>query len=72
MVSQSFGFMQEEVLAAFALYLHGLHDGTGGLMKGCSRLFETCLPPQGFLYLGVVLTATVFAMPRDRRAAVTV
>ncbi len=64
MVSQSFGFMQEEVLAAVPLFIFmGYMTEQAGLMERLFEAFRNILAPlKGSLYLGVVLTATVFAM----------
>ena len=64
MVSQSFGFMQEEVLAAVPLFIFmGYMTEQAGLMERLFEAFRNMLAPlKGSLYLGVVLTATVFAM----------
>jgi tripartite ATP-independent transporter DctM subunit len=64
MVSQSFGFMQEEVLAAVPLFIFmGYMTEQAGLMERLFEAFRNLLAPlKGSLYLGVVLTATVFAM----------
>ena len=64
MVSQTFGFMQEEVLAAVPLFIFmGYMTEQAGLMERLFKAFRLILAPlRGSLYLGVVLTATVFAM----------
>lgn len=64
MVVQSFGFMQEEVLAAVPLFLFmGYIVEQAELMERLFRAFRFLLAPlKGSLYLGVILTATVFAM----------
>jgi tripartite ATP-independent transporter DctM subunit len=64
MVSQTFGFMQEEVLAAVPLFIFmGYMTEQAGLMERLFQAFRFILAPlKGSLYLGVVLTATVFAM----------
>ena len=64
MVSQTFGFMQEEILAAVPLFIFmGYITEQAGLMERLFKAFRLILAPlRGSLYLGVVLTATVFAM----------
>lgn len=64
MVSQTFGFMQEEVLAAVPLFIFmGYMTEQAGLMERLFKAFRLILAPlRGSLYLGVVLTAMVFAM----------
>jgi len=64
MVSQTFGFMQEEVLAAVPLFIFmGYITEQAGLMERLFEAFRHILAPlKGSLFLGVVLTATVFAM----------
>lgn len=63
MVFQASGLMQEEVLAAVPLFVfmgHLLEQA--GLMERLFRSFQYILAPvRGSLYLGVLLTATVFA-----------
>jgi tripartite ATP-independent transporter DctM subunit len=64
MVSQTFGMMQEEVLAAVPLFIFmGYITEQAELMERLFRAFRVLLAPlKGSLYLGVILTATVFAM----------
>jgi len=64
MVSQTFGFMQEEVLAAVPLFIFmGYITEQAELMERLFKAFRFLLAPlKGSLYLGVILTATVFAM----------
>jgi len=64
MVIQMFGFMKEEVLAAVPLFVvMGYMAEQAGLMERLFRAFRLTLAPlRGSLYLGVILTATVFAM----------
>jgi len=64
MVSQTFGFMQEEVLAAVPLFIFmGYITEQAELMERLFKAFRYLLAPlKGSLYLGVILTATVFAM----------
>ena len=64
MVSQTFGFMQEEILAAVPLFIFmGYITEQAELMERLFRAFRYLLAPlKGSLYLGVILTATVFAM----------
>ena len=64
MVSQTFGFMQEEVLAAVPLFIFmGYITEQADLMERLFKAFRYLLAPlKGSLYLGVILTATVFAM----------
>ncbi len=64
MVSQTFGFMQEEILAAVPLFIFmGYITEQAGLMERLFKAFRDILAPlRGSLYLGVVLTATIFAM----------
>ena len=56
--------MQEEVLAAVPLFIFmGYIMEQAGLMERLFRAFRFLLAPvQGSLYLGVVFTATIFAM----------
>jgi tripartite ATP-independent transporter DctM subunit len=64
MVVQTYGMMQEEVLAAVPLFIFmGYITEQAGLMERLFRAFRFLLAPlRGSLYLGVVLTAAVFAM----------
>jgi tripartite ATP-independent transporter DctM subunit len=64
MVTQTFGMMQEEILAAVPLFIFmGYITEQAGLMERLFQAFRHLLAPlKGSLYLGVVLTATVFAM----------
>jgi tripartite ATP-independent transporter DctM subunit len=64
MVSQTFGFMQEEILAAVPLFIFmGYITEQAELMERLFKAFRYILAPlKGSLYLGVILTATVFAM----------
>ena len=64
MVMQTFGMMQEEVLAAVPLFIFmGYITEQAELMERLFRAFRVLLAPlKGSLYLGVILTATVFAM----------
>ena len=64
MVSQTFGFMQEEILAAVPLFIFmGYITEQAELMERLFKAFRYLLAPlKGSLYLGVILTATVFAM----------
>ncbi len=64
MVTQTFGMMQEEVLAAVPLFIFmGYITEQAELMERLFRAFRLLLAPlKGSLYLGVILTATVFAM----------
>jgi tripartite ATP-independent transporter DctM subunit len=64
MVSQTFGFMQEEVLAAVPLFIFmGYIVEQADLMERLFRAIRVILAPlKGSLYLGVVLTAAIFAM----------
>jgi len=64
MVSQTFGFMQEEILAAVPLFIFmGYITEQAELMGRLFKAFRYLLAPmKGSLYLGVILTATVFAM----------
>ncbi len=64
MVSQTFGMMQEEVLAAVPLFIFmGYITEQAELMERLFKAFRYLLAPlKGSLYLGVILTATVFAM----------
>ena len=64
MVIQTFGFMQEEVLAAVPLFVFmGYVVERADLVERLFRAFRYALAPvRGSLYLGVVFTATIFAM----------
>jgi tripartite ATP-independent transporter DctM subunit len=64
MVMQTYGMMQEEVLAAVPLFIFmGYLTEQAGLMERLFRAFRFLLAPvRGSLYLGVILTAAVFAM----------
>ncbi len=64
MVSQTFGFMQEEILAAVPLFIFmGYITEQAGLMERLFKALRDILAPlKGALYLGVILTATIFAM----------
>jgi len=64
MVSQTFGFMQEEILAAVPLFIFmGYITEQAGLMERLFKALRDILAPlKGSLYLGVILTATIFAM----------
>ena len=61
---QTIGLMKEEVLAAVPLFIFmGYVVEQAGLMGRLFRAFQVILAPlRGSLYLGVILTATVFAM----------
>jgi tripartite ATP-independent transporter DctM subunit len=61
---QAIGLMKEEVLAAVPLFIFmGYVVEQAGLMERLFRAFQVILAPlRGSLYLGVILTATVFAM----------
>jgi tripartite ATP-independent transporter DctM subunit len=63
MVFQTVGMMKEETLAAVPLFIfmgHVLEQA--GLMERLFRAFQFILAPvRGSLYLGVLLTATIFA-----------
>jgi tripartite ATP-independent transporter DctM subunit len=64
MVIQTFGMMQEEVLAAVPLFIFMGYVVEGAdLMARLFRAFRYLLAPlKGALYLGVIFTATIFAM----------
>jgi tripartite ATP-independent transporter DctM subunit len=64
MVIQTFGLMQEEVLAAVPLFIFmGYIVEKAELMERLFKAFRHLLAPlKGSLYLGVIFTATVFAM----------
>ncbi len=61
---QTIGLMKEEVFAAVPLFIFmGYVTEQAGLMARLFRAFQVILAPlRGSLYLGVILTATVFAM----------
>jgi tripartite ATP-independent transporter DctM subunit len=61
---QTIGLMKEEVFAAVPLFIFmGYVTEQAGLMERLFRAFRHILAPlRGSLYLGVILTATVFAM----------
>ncbi|HXG15902.1 MAG TPA: TRAP transporter large permease subunit [Calidithermus sp.] len=61
---QTIGMMKEETLAAVPLFIFmGYVTEQAGLMERLFRAFRLTLAPlRGSLYLGVILTATVFAM----------
>jgi tripartite ATP-independent transporter DctM subunit len=61
---QTIGMMKEEVLAAVPLFIFmGYVTEQAGLMGRLFRAFQLMLAPvRGSLYVGVILTATVFAM----------
>jgi tripartite ATP-independent transporter DctM subunit len=61
---QTVGLMKEETLAAVPLFIFmGFVVEQAGLMERLFRAFRLILAPvRGALYLGVILTATVFAM----------
>ncbi len=63
MVFQTVGLMKEETLAAVPLFVFMGHIlQQAGLMERLFRSFQLILAPvRGSLYLGVLLTATVFA-----------
>ncbi len=64
MVLQMSGLMREEVLVAVPLFIFmGYMTEQAGLMERLFNAFRLMLAPlKGSLYLGVILTATVFAM----------
>jgi len=64
MVMQTFGLMQEEVLAAVPLFIFmGYITEQAELMERLFTAFRYILAPlKGSLYLGVIFTATIFAM----------
>jgi tripartite ATP-independent transporter DctM subunit len=61
---QTIGLMKEEVLAAVPLFIFmGYILEQSGLMERLFRAFQLLLAPvRGSLYVGVILTATIFAM----------
>ena len=64
MVFQTIGLMKEETLAAVPLFVFmGFLLEQSGLMERLFRAFQFALAPvRGSLYVGVILTATIFAM----------
>ena len=64
MVFQTIGLMKEETLAAVPLFIFmGYVLEQSGLMERLFRAFQYLLAPvRGSLYVGVILTATIFAM----------
>ncbi len=64
MVFQTIGLMKEETLAAVPLFIFmGYVIEQSGLMERLFRAFQVILAPvRGSLYVGVILTATIFAM----------
>jgi tripartite ATP-independent transporter DctM subunit len=63
-VFQTIGLMKEEVLAAVPLFIFmGYLLEEGGLMERLFRAFQLLLAPvPGSLYVGVLLTATIFGI----------
>jgi tripartite ATP-independent transporter DctM subunit len=61
---QTIGLMKEQTLAAVPLFIFmGYVVEQAGLMERLFRAFQVLLAPvRGSLYLGVILTATIFAM----------
>jgi tripartite ATP-independent transporter DctM subunit len=61
---QTIGMMKEQTLAAVPLFIFmGYVVEQAGLMERLFRAFQVLLAPvRGSLYMGVILTATVFAM----------
>jgi tripartite ATP-independent transporter DctM subunit len=61
---QTIGLMKEQTLAAVPLFIFmGYVVEQAGLMARLFRAFQVMLAPvRGSLYLGVILTATIFAM----------
>jgi tripartite ATP-independent transporter DctM subunit len=61
---QTIGLMKEQTLAAVPLFIFmGYVVEQAGLMERLFRAFQILLAPvRGSLYLGVILTATIFAM----------
>jgi tripartite ATP-independent transporter DctM subunit len=61
---QTIGLMKEQTLAAVPLFIFmGYVVEQAGLMERLFRAFQLLLAPvRGSLYLGVILTATIFAM----------
>jgi len=64
MVMQTYGIMKEEVLAAVPLFiLMGHITEEAGLMERLFRAFQHLFASlRGSLYIGTILTATIFAM----------
>ncbi len=64
MVMQTYGIMKEEVLAAVPLFiLMGHITEEAGLMERLFRAFQHLFAAlRGSLYIGTILTATIFAM----------
>jgi len=64
MVFQTISLMKEETLAAVPLFIFmGYIIEQSGLMERLFRAFQYLLAPvRGSLYVGVILTATIFAM----------
>lgn len=64
MVSQTFGFMQSDILAAVPLFIFmGYITEQAGLMERLFVAFRHILAPlRGSLYLVVILTSAIFAM----------
>ncbi len=64
MVMQTYGIMKEEVLAAVPLFiLMGHITEEAGLMERLFRAFQHLFASlRGALYIGTILTATIFAM----------
>jgi tripartite ATP-independent transporter DctM subunit len=64
MVFQTIGFMKEEVLAAVPLFIFmGYLMEQGGLMERLFRGFQLMMGPiPGSLYVGVLITATIFGI----------
>jgi tripartite ATP-independent transporter DctM subunit len=64
MVMQTFGLMKEEVLAAVPLFImmgHVVEEA--GLMERLFKAFQNLFAAlKGSLYIGVILTATIFSM----------
>jgi tripartite ATP-independent transporter DctM subunit len=61
---QTIGMMKEQTLAAVPLFIFmGYVVEQAGMMERLFRAFQVMLAPvRGSLYLGVILTATIFAM----------
>jgi tripartite ATP-independent transporter DctM subunit len=64
MITQTFGLMQEETLAAVPMFIFmGYITEQSGLMERLFGAFQHLFSSlKGALYIGVVLTATIFAM----------
>jgi tripartite ATP-independent transporter DctM subunit len=64
MVFQTIGFMKEEVLAAVPLFIFmGYLMEQGGLMERLFKGFQLMMGPiPGSLYVGVLITATIFGI----------